>query len=248
MEELAQGFEEHFEEIEAYLQLLENIEDASRSGPPAFANTGKKITTQQQKILYSGIFLQLYNLVESSVVKCIDGVTLASLGNADWAPGDLTEEIRHEWVRVMARTHTELNYENRLKSALDLCQHLVDTLPVNGFNLEKGGGGNWDDINIEKITKRLGFNLSIRPTTKRAVKRVFKDDLGALSLVKKQRNSLAHGNITFTECGGSFTVRELRGLADCIAAYMREVVQAFSDFIDGHLYLIPDKRPARVEV
>jgi hypothetical protein len=248
MEQLSQAFEERLQEIESYLQFLEGIEIEARSGPPRLGHSGAPITTQQQRILYSGIFLQLYNLVEATIVRCLDGVTEAALEAGTWGPGDLTIELRREWVRVIARTHVELNYENRLASALSLCGHLVDSLPVRGFKVEKGRGGNWDDAAIEQIASRLGFDLQLSEGTNSAIKRKFRDDLGPLRLVKKLRNSLAHGSISFAECGENVTVGELRDLTDRTANYMREVVGCFVSYIRDHEYLVPAKRPARVDI
>ncbi len=248
MEALSIAFEERLQEIDSYIEFLEGVEEEARSGPPRLGKTGALITTQQQRILYSGVFLQLYNLVEATVVKCIDSVTEASLMTGAWLPGDLTTELRSEWARVMARTHTDLNYEHRLESALLMCEHFIGSLPVSGFKVEKGGGGNWDDSAIESITTRLGFQLNVSEPVYNDIKRPFRDDLGPLALVKKFRNSLAHGSISFAECGENLTVGELRDLTTRTAAYLREVVDAFEIYIARHEYLVPDKRPAAAEV
>src|SRR5260370_1334328 len=115
MDALGTAFEERFSEIESYLTFLSGIEIEARSGPPRLGTEGMIITTQHQRILYSGTFLQLYNLVEATVVRCLDAVTEAASRAGRWAPGDLTAELRREWVRVTARTHVDLNYENRLE-------------------------------------------------------------------------------------------------------------------------------------
>jgi MAE_28990/MAE_18760-like HEPN len=243
MEELGTAFEERHGEIEAYLAFLEGIETEARSGPPRLGATGALITTQQQRILYSGVFLQLYNLIEATIVLCLDGVTEAALRAGTWSPGDLTIELRREWVRVMARTHVDLNYEHRLQSALSLCEHLVDALPVAGFQVEKGGGGSWDDEAIEHIAGRLGFALRVDPETYRGIKQKFRDDLGCLQLVKKFRNELAHGSISFEQCGENVTVGELRDMTTRTVTYMREVVAAFRAYIDSHGYIVPARRP-----
>jgi len=245
VEKLSEAFEERLQEIESYLQFLEGIEIEARSGPPRLGENGALITPQQQRILYSGIFLQLYNLVEATIVGCLDGVTEVGLQSGIWSPGDLTSDLRREWVRVMARTHTDMNYENRLLNALSMCDHLVAALPVAGFKVEKGGGGNWDDTAIEEIAARLGFNLRVKPETYSAIKRKFKDDLGPLGLVKKLRNSLAHGDISFAECGKDHTVGELRVLTERAATYMREVVQFFVTYIADYEYIVPARRPTR---
>lgn len=247
MGELSQAFEERLQEIESYLEFLEGVAAEARSGPPRLGSKGALITAQQQRILYSGVFLQLYNLVEATVVRCLDSVTGATLIAGTLFPKDLTAELRREWVRVMARTHVDLNYEKRLESALALCKHLIESLPVTSFKVENSGGGNWDDSAIEAITTRLGFQLNISSSVYQNIKRPFKDDLGPLALVKKLRNSLAHGSISFSECGDNLTVGELRDLVERTAAYLREVVNAFRSYIDHHEYLDPAKRPTAVQ-
>lgn len=248
MEDLGQAFEGRLLEIEAYLQLLEGIEVEARSGPPRLGESGPIITVQQQRILYSAVFLHLYNLVEATIVRCLDGITEAALTSGRHAPGDLTGELRREWVRVMARTHTDLNYENRLVSALGLCDHLVEALPVSGFKVEKGGGGNWDDTSIEEIAVRLGFHVSVSADVYSSVKRKVRDDLGPLGLVRKLRNDLAHGSISFAECGENLTAGELRNLVDMISKYIREVVELFVGYINDQKYLVPAKRSVVVAV
>lgn len=246
MEKMSLAFEERLQEIESYVEFLEGVEAEARKGPPRLGRDGALITTQQQRILYSGVFLQLYNLVEATVTKCLDSVTEVTLQAGAWVPGDLTNELRREWVRVMARTHIDLNYENRLESALALCKHFVESLPVTGFKIENGGG-NWDDSAIEAIVIRLGFKLKVSKQVYADIKRPVKDDLGPLALVKKLRNSLAHGSISFAECGENMTVGELRDLMRRTAAYLREVVDAFKTYIEHHEYLVSAKRPAEVQ-
>lgn len=243
MADLGTAFEERLREIDAYLALLDGVEEAARSGPPRLGSSGALITTQQQRILYSGVFLQLYNLVEATIVRCIDAVTRAAIESGNWNPNDLTSKLRREWVRSTARTHIDLNYENRLESALLLCTRLVEELPLKGFRVEIGGGGNWDDKAIESIVSRLGFELRVTQATNSGIKRPFRDDLGPLSLVKKFRNHLAHGTISFAECGDNVTVGELRDLTNRTSDYLREVVAAFESYISGYEYLQPAKRP-----
>ena len=188
MDQLTVSFEDRLSEIEEYLRLLEAIETTAQSGVPRLETTGYAISTRQQSILSSGVFLQLYNLVESTVVSCVNWVTEATLQRGTWMPGDLNAALQSEWVRVMAGTHTDMNYEKRLQDALSLCNHLVAALPVLGFSVEMGGGGNWDDKAIEKVVQRLGFTLQVDRAIYSAIKRKVRNDFGPLGLVKDLRN------------------------------------------------------------
>lgn len=119
---------------------------------------------------------------------------------------------------------------------------LSDT-PISEWKLEKGGGGNWDEKLLEDIAERIGVQLKIEENTNRNIKKHVRDELGALELVKLLRNKLAHGVISFSECGAGVTVADLRKVKEHTTQYLREVVHSFRLFINAHSYLIPDKRP-----
>lgn len=244
MDTLSKTFEERLQEIEAYLDLLDALERQVREGPPMIG--GSAITVQQQKILYSSVYLQLYNLVEATVTWCVDAVCAAAAKDGRWLPGDLSESLRREWVRYTARTHIDLNYENRLESAAAMCESLIQALPILAWTVEKGRGGSWDEDEIKIIAHRLGFQLTISPAVYTRVKQRIRDDKGSLDLVRDLRNRLAHGSLSFAECGDGVTVPDLRDLKDRTASYLREVVAAFRAFIDAHEFLIPAKRPAAI--
>jgi hypothetical protein len=120
---------------------------------------------------------------------------------------------------------------------------LVSALPITTFEIDKGGGGNWDDSSIENISKRLGFEMTVSHPVYSAVKRPFRDDLGPLSLIKDLRNRLAHGSISFAECAENETVGGLIELKEKTVSYLEEVVKCFNASIDSFEYLLPERRP-----
>lgn len=241
---LSAGFQERLAEVEAYLDFLSTMEAQAQEGPPRIEGAEHPISAQQQRILYSSVYLQLYNLVEATMSRCIDAVAEAAKGDGRWKPSDLSDSLRREWVRITARTHEALTPEHRLENALRLCDHLVASLPIDSFDIGKGGGGNWDDSAIEAFSKRLGFQLVVSPPVYRAIKRPFRDDLGPLALVKQLRNRLAHGSISFAQCAEDVTVGRLVDLKDSTVSYLKEVVDCFTRYVDSFEYLLPEKRPA----
>lgn len=248
MSDLADRFEDRFGEIVAYLELIDGIEKLVQSGVPRLGEDGPTVTAPQQKILNSSVYLQLYNLVEATITNCLDAVSKAAMRRAAWAPGDLTAELRKEWVRYMARTHLPSGPDKRLEDAIGLCDHMVAALPVAEFEIEKGGGGNWDDKAIKKMAARIGFELRVSRSVEREVKRKVRNDLGSLSLIVDLRNALAHGRLSFVDCGQDDSAAELRALANRVAAYLREVIAAFDRYIEEHRYIVPERRPERAAV
>ena len=240
MEELRGAFEERLREIKSYLELLDGIERQVQEGPPRLGMEGPLITADQQKILYSSVYLQLYNLIEATITRCVEGVCVAAASG--WYPGDLSDQLRREWVRFKARTHVDLNYENRLKHAFDLFEEVTQVSPVSNLKIEKATG-NWDDDEIEVIARRVGFALRISQPVYRAIKQPIRNEKGPLALIKALRNDLAHGSVSFVECGDGATVADLRDLTDKTAGYLREVVLCFADAISAHEFLVPERRP-----
>lgn len=245
MTDLSDRFEERFGEIVTYLDLIDGIEKLVRSGVPRLGENGPPITAPQQRILNSSVYLQLYNLVEATITSCLDAVSKAAMRRAEWAPGDLTAELRREWVRYMARTNLQSGPDKRLEDAIGLCDHLVAALPVAEFEIEKGGGGNWDDKAIKKMATRIGFELRISRGVEREVKRVVRNDLGSLALIVELRNALAHGRLSFVDCGQDDSAAELKVLARRVAGYLREVIGAFDRYVEEHHYIVPERRPER---
>lgn len=245
MGDLSDAFEERLHQLDAYLNLIDAVQIQVGSGSRV-AGRGFQVTVQQQRILHSSVYLQLYNLVEATITRCIDSVSEAAARDARWRPCDLSAELLRQWVRATVATDTDRNPSNRLESAMKLSDWLITGRPVAEFKIARGRGGNWDDIQIEEFTAGLGLVLTIPDDLKTEVRRRRRNDKGALGLVKALRNDLAHGRLSFEECGADDTVSDLRLLKMWTAEYLREVVAQFESFIAGYEFLAPDRRPAVV--
>ena len=241
--DLLKAFEERLSEVDTYLDFLKSLDESNKFGSPKLENSEQIITPQQQKILYASVYLQLYNLVESSITRCIDAVTTAATYSCSWQVRDLSLALREEWVRGMAQTHVELNASNRLVTTMALCAHLLNDKPVTKFSINAGGGGNWDDNEIEAISKRIGFKITVSDSVYKNIKRPVKDGKGALALIKQYRNELAHGSTSFTECASEASILEIIELKENIVSYLYEVVYHFIKYIENFEYLLPEKRP-----
>lgn len=245
---LEQAFKERLGEIDTYLDLLAVFEEQIGRGQKKDSIKGGTISTTQQRILYSTVYLQLYNLVEATITKCEQALYAAISEEKRWSPADLSLKLRAEWVRYLAKTHIDQNSENRLQSSLELFDYLVKMRPIDDIKIEKGGGGNWHDEEIFRFAQRLGCTLSISQQSAEAVKKAFRDDCGALKLIVKRRNELAHGKVSFGECGADITVAELRELRTRAVMYLQEVVISFKDFIRNYDFLQPESRPSTVDL
>lgn len=242
MERPSEGLEERLREVDSYLGFLRSIEKATTSGPPRLVGSDEPITAEQQRILYSSVYLQLYSAVEATITRCLDFVTIGTLDMRKPKPAELSERLRRAWVQELARTHVDLTPEHRLDSALSLCNHLVGQLPVSSFKISKGAG-NWDDTEIEEITKRLGCKLAVPQAAFKAAKRPFRNDKNALGLIKWLRNQLAHGEISFAQCSEGVAVEELERLTELTAEYLKGVASSFEAYVasDGFIHKLEEE-------
>ena len=227
-------FDDRVQEIYSYLDLLDAIDTAVRGGSPKIGTA--TVTTQQQRMLYSSVYLLLYNLTEATVTWCLKAITHSTTSPGIYAAGHLSDPILKEWVKTIARTNVSLNEDNRLSEIFAFCKLILGGAQLSQWSIGAGGGGNWDDLAIEDVAKRLGVNLTVSKPALTAIKRRVRDDLGPLGLVKQFRNKLAHGEISFTDCG-LVTPSDLRTLADSIIAYLGEAIDQFVTYVKSRGFL-----------
>lgn len=241
---LREDYNERLGEVDAYLIIVTGIEHALNEGTPFLrgaAGAMIPVTPLQQRLLYAGVYLHLYNLVEATISRCVAAVERAATAGGTRQVGDLSRSLRAEWVKSTAKTAEALGPDVRLEAAVALCESLVAMLPIT-LSIRQGGGGNWDDVQIKRFCERIGVSLQLQPATFSAVKRPFRDDQGPIKTIVTLRNKLAHGVMSFSECGSGVSSTRLQELRDLTASYLSEVVDAFERFIDGQEYLEPARR------
>lgn len=233
--ELTSFFTERYSEVETYLDFLKDIEVATRAGPPRLRNSNAVISTEQLQILKSSFYLQLYNLTEATVTRCLKTIE-AAIETAELRPTEFPLGLQREWIRSVARTHEpNLGVDKRFDAARKLAELLMTGDPVQGFELHVSGGGNWDDGEIAKLFKRLGNKVELPQGIRKATKRPLRDELGSLQLVKQRRNALAHGSLSFVECSDAVMVQELSDMAETVRDYLHWAVESTVKFITAEI-------------
>ncbi|TWD39676.1 hypothetical protein FB440_106237 [Vibrio crassostreae] len=230
---------ERVSDIEAHFELIQNISDAIGSNGSArfpVNNTHYTITIQQQKILYSSAYLQLYNLVESTITQLLKSVGKHS---QDGINGDLTklsENIRNLYLKHILPPEGNLTPEKRLEQALKLLHQAVGITEVE-ITIPRGGGGNWDYQEIDKLNRRIGVELVLPQETLVKVQRPFRNERGSLRYIKEVRNDLGHGSISFADCGTGHTPSEFRTLIDVVKEYLEQLMNAYELYLNNQRYL-----------
>lgn len=238
MEIVRTTFNDRVNEIKTYFSYLAFIETGLNSGSVNFklGEITHSITPTLQKTLYAGIYLHLYNLVESTITLLLKAAEKKIKDDvSENGISILRTEVKQLWIRYMAGTHDTLGPEIRLEKALNLCDYFIESVPFE-LEIPKGGGGNWDNENIRTLAKRMGLILTIPRQINTDIKKPIKDNKGIIQLITYTRNKLAHGEISFSECGGELTASNIEQFIKTTISYLDAVINCFDIYLNQEQY------------
>lgn len=226
---------DRMKDIVAYLRLLQFIE---KSGGTVFVadirGTRVPITQPTIHVMKAGVFLHLYNLVESTVTQGL-GFVADSIRSQGLKFQDLDDCWKKAWVVGLAKLDEDLSFESRVASALKLSQSVADGITVEVK--PKFGVGNLDDKRIEDIAKRHGISIFVAPPLRTKIKRPVLNDMGCLGLVREQRNGLAHGEASFADTGKNYSVGDLVNWSWVTYQYLKCLLGNFEKYVSANGFL-----------
>lgn len=230
MSPLLQTFESRAEELAAYLKFLELIDTGSASLSMPNKRTWKvrKVDVRILRILKANFFLLLYNLVEASVR---DG--FLSVYNAVQADGcsvtNLTPALRRLWIdgEFAKLSPGSANHDSYRDVARRLVQAVADDIQADLDVAMLRFGGNLDAARIRDVCAAHGVSYKTARRTKGGEK---------LLVVKNKRNALAHGDLSFVECGRDFTVAQLGEIKHEAVLYLKAILRNIDTFTKKKTY------------
>jgi hypothetical protein len=213
-------FEKRVREIDVYFRHLEAIEekDGKLSVPTARGRALRPIDPALIKVLKANMFLLLYNLVESSVrqslVEIFDTITAESMPYED-----ASDHVKMIWLSKGHRKFKDRSAEQIFHALATLAQDIVEIEFGDGII----AGGNLDGRKIRELSQVYGFSSTVHRNAKDGIK---------LFQVKKHRNDLAHGLVSFSECGRNYTVSDLRQAKHEVVIYLRGILRNISRYLE----------------
>lgn len=190
---------------------------------------GIKLTYQSfANILKSNLSLMIYNLIEFTVSRLIQAIydTIKSEG---LSYTDVNEYIRKVWTKAVLKSISDPNFKvstfiekneeiiNKIinRTAIDL--HYRDTVP----------GGNLGGEDIRDLLRAHG----IRPNTGSAN---YRPDI--LDKIKKSRNDLAHGSVSFVEAMRDNSIADIKSDLFIILKFLEEIKANVSNYLTMEHY------------
>lgn len=213
---------ERGKEIERQLNFLKAAIDAKETLCISGHGGSTALERGLIKTFTASTYLLLYNLIECSMTNAIDSIH---------------NHIRKEQTSFHALTPQmqKIALKN-FKNALTKEEHILAQGSIEhaivwlGYDGEKLFSGNIDAKKVREMASKYGFTISDK---------ALKDSEGGKSLlmIKSKRNDLAHGKISFEECGQECSVDELYRIYRQAVVFVEGILDAIELYLQDKMYL-----------
>jgi MAE_28990/MAE_18760-like HEPN len=222
---------ERTREVLAYISFVELAlrKDAAMSVPGSPPVAFAKDLTHSLK---ANTYLLLYNVVEATMTQAMDDIHREIL--ASDAPLDhLHPKL---FLHVLARFKAgkrDLPQSWVAPIGPALVKYWIEDYK-NCFDANRNYlfSGNVDGMVIRDVGTRYGFATGDQIADAHLTHR-------SLRLAKEKRNALAHGEVSFRECGQEISITELRGDAGGLLRCLKRVVASVDDYLRQRIFLRP---------
>lgn len=223
------NFNDRNDEIDLYFEFidfLDNIEKTENMRKSNHILYNKDV----EKIIRANSLLMLYNLVESTLVTGIEEV-YSALKENNITYSQVRREIREIWFnyRFSNAYDRKAHYDTYKKTAEKIITSIMLNEPLILDRKATGISGNLDATSIRDVCKKHGIQFNTPGNCHGGEK---------LTQVKDQRNQLAHGTLSFVECGRDFTVEDLHVIKEEVENFLSGFIDSIESYYDNEEYLI----------
>lgn len=226
-------FDERAREVRSYLRLLREMErpGSQLHNPTKPSHRTIAIEEEWRKVSKATAYLLIYNLVESSIRSAFTRLYQAIEGDG-CKLGELSKQFLDLWVDQKHRliTRETASPKNYKEAAAAMVQAVLEDQVATLLAAHLPVSGNLDAEAIRGLCHTHGISISVPASTRGGV------DLG---VVKAQRNALAHGNRSFSECGRDVTVADLERIANQTEVFVRATLRNVKRVIDTRAFKAP---------
>jgi hypothetical protein len=209
-------FEERKEEVKKFSDFL-NLLINKR---PVFKVDDEEISIEISltHILKAQGYLILYNLVESTIANTISSVHY-ELYQKEISFDGLPKNLQKNLLQQLCKEGFSSI------APIDSNSTLSNEIIKNSYNKKVLFSGNIDRQFVTKLSQNYGFQTE-NTEFKKTGHGIF------MTQVKEQRNNLAHGNISFTECGRNTSIDELLRAFEQIPNFLDDFISKWYGVVD----------------
>lgn len=200
MQQLIDEYNERKEEINCYYNFLRKITSSNYALKNVRTKQNDCLDSRIFKILKANTFLLLYNLIESTVHNSVRYIS-QEIAKENIQYDSVVEGLKKQWAKVQARQHLQSTNEEKIRDGLKIVieKTLDEYIQFEGDYKIKYRDNIDADV-LFCIARDFGFKLNFAKPLRGGYR---------IKEIKDKRNYLAHGNITFSNCGQDTTMEDL---------------------------------------
>ena len=218
MREVIEGFNTRLTEVEQFIKFVRRMQRPGVAG---------KIGIQQGQeflpMLKACVFLLLYNAIESCVRSAFSDVYF-QIKTSNIPFQGTTQAVQKIWITQQLDAHISVANANRdtYLNAVALIANQISLssgLDLNARELPISGSLNADLI--RELCRKHGVSLKTSIWAKGGVE---------LDTIKTKRNALAHGHISFVECGREYDLNDLERMHRQTKHFMKGLLTSLANY------------------
>lgn len=230
MESTYKTFNERINEINFYYEALTQLDEAiaqSLGGSIELKETYKQ--ENFLKILKANALLMIYNFVESTLINGISEI-YDKLKGAGATYSNVRKEIKNIWFSYKFKQayQPEAHYRTYESKALEIVNSIVVGEKIELSRSSLSIDGNIDADIIRSVCYDHGITFSPRRDSKGGQR---------LKDVKLKRNELAHGTLSFAECGRDYSLEDLVKIKEQTYIFLTGLLEGMKKYYDEEGYL-----------
>lgn len=227
---LINEFNDRVADIDAYYTILsfEDEVETYKLQPIINKALGHQlvINNTMQKCMRANAIIMLYNLVESTFSNCVQSIYDAIRDDHLKYP-DVNDNLRKVWIGIKYKPDLSLDHIR------EISKHILDVelfSELEYTELPSGVSGNLDFSIMVELSKKFAINFGNVPNVENVKE--------TLRFLKKNRNDLAHGNVTFSSVGANVSFLELVDYKSYTISFLNHCIGVYDLYVQQKKYKI----------
>ncbi|MDO4229615.1 MAG: MAE_28990/MAE_18760 family HEPN-like nuclease [Capnocytophaga sp.] len=211
MDNTLKEYEDKIRDIEIYYNYLKDNEF--------------NMSVEVSKILKANMFLMLYNLIESTVNNSLEAIHNA-INNEKLNFEQCIDEIKALWVEYKHQKFEQKKSSEIIKSIYQIKSEII-SIDYKKFQ-EKKLNGISGNLDAKKIRENINPKYSISENKRVEGKKLVE--------IKNKRNSLAHGEVSFSTLGQRYSIKDLEKYYKECKLFLKEYLSNVEKYIKNKKY------------
>ncbi|MCT4635347.1 MAG: MAE_28990/MAE_18760 family HEPN-like nuclease [Rickettsiales bacterium] len=218
-------FSDRIDEIDIYFEALKQLYHTQNTFEEQYLFHNEDFL----KILKANALLMIYNLVESSVLGGIIEI-YEEFKSRGLSYNDVSDEIQSIWFSYKFNQvyDKKAHYNSYKDKALDIINSILTGKVIELDRKATNISGNLDAENIRRICSEHGIQFQCDTRCRGGI---------VLEDVKNKRNELAHGTISFAECGREYSILDLEKIKNEAIMFLKGLIDGMNDYYTNQEYL-----------